>query len=265
MTSCSPRPRSPGSGSSWLCLRTRLSQAAAAQPCTRRTVRPVGPRPAPGPATGRARNNGAMTCGQPCRSRPRSQCIRQYLFANGRSPGGLPSAGFSCRTRNGPGSCSRRTRSEPAGCGRWRCALCTAMVCTTSGGRHRAHVRQAAAMGQSTRWMRGGRRTGLWGGFSPPSCPRARYALARTLPSRPEIDHSRSSDSSIDGGHPIVEQVELVTRRCASDGTGCGGVVPLGATVGDRWERCCAHLPGATPLGLTRGARWPAQSRDGGY
>ena len=147
MTSCSPRPRSPGSGSSWLCLRTRLSQAAAAQPCTRRTVRPVGPRPAPGPATGRARNNGAMTCGQPCRSRPRSQCIRQYLFANGRSPGGLPSAGFSCRTRNGPGSCSRRTRSEPAGCGRWRCALCTAMVCTTSGGRHRSHVRQAAAMG----------------------------------------------------------------------------------------------------------------------
>jgi hypothetical protein len=61
-------------------------------------------------------------------------------------------------------------------------------------------------------------------------CPRARYALARTLPSRPAIDHSRSSDSSIDEGHPIVEHVELVTRRCASDATGCGGVVPLGAT-----------------------------------
>lgn len=102
-------------------------------------------------------------------------------------------------------------------------------------------------------------------GFSPPSCPRARYALARTLPSRPEIDHSRSSDSSIDGGHLIVEHVELVTRRCASDATGCGGVVPLGATFGDRWERFCAHLPGATPLGLTRGARWPAQSRVGGH
>jgi hypothetical protein len=57
-------------------------------------------------------------------------------------------------------------------------------------------------------------------GFSPSSCPRARYALARTLPSRPEIDHSRSSDSSIDGGHLIVEHVELVTRRCASDATG---------------------------------------------
>jgi hypothetical protein len=27
-------------------------------------------------------------------------------------------------------------------------------------------------------------------GFTPPSCPRARYALARTLPGRPEIDHS---------------------------------------------------------------------------
>jgi len=40
------------------------------------------------------------------------------------------------------------------------------------------------------------------GGFTPPSCARARYALARTPPSRPEIDHSRSSDSSIDGGHP---------------------------------------------------------------
>lgn len=69
-------------------------------------------------------------------------------------------------------------------------------------------------------------------GFTPPSCPRARYALARTLPGRPEIDHSRSSDSSIDGGHLIVEHVESVTRRCAPDATGCGGVVPLGATGG---------------------------------
>ena len=69
-------------------------------------------------------------------------------------------------------------------------------------------------------------------GFTPPSCPRARYALARTLPGRPEIDHSRSSDSSIDGGHLIAEHVELVTRRCTSDTTGCEGVTPLGATNG---------------------------------
>ena len=69
---------------------------------------------------------------------------------------------------------------------------------------------------------RGSRRTGA----------RARYALARTLPGRPEIDHSRSSDSPIDGGHLIVEHVDLVTRRCAPDATGCGGVVPLGATGG---------------------------------
>ena len=48
----------------------------------------------------------------------------------------------------------------------------------------------------------------------------------------PEIDHSRSSDSPIDGGHLIVEHVDLVTRRCAPDATGCGGVVPLGATGG---------------------------------
>src|SRR5512132_2040873 len=92
-------------------------------------------------------------------------------------------------------------------------------------------------------------------------CPRARYALARTLPSRPAIDHSRKSDGSVDGGHPIVEHVELVIRRCASDATGCGGVVPLVRPVGDRWEQLCAHLPGATPLGPTSGARWPAQSR----
>ena len=48
---------------SWLRLRTRPSQAAAAQPRPRRTGRPAGPRP----ATGRARNNGTMTCGQPRR------------------------------------------------------------------------------------------------------------------------------------------------------------------------------------------------------
>ena len=45
-------------------LRTRPGQAAAAQPCPRRprpTDRPAAHRPAPGPATGRARNNGTIT------------------------------------------------------------------------------------------------------------------------------------------------------------------------------------------------------------
>ena len=48
---------------SWLRLRTRPSQAAAAQPRPRRqrrTVRPADHRPAPGPATGRARNNATI-------------------------------------------------------------------------------------------------------------------------------------------------------------------------------------------------------------
>ena len=49
---------------SWLRLRTRPSQAVAAQPRPRRpqrTGRPADHRPAPGPATDRARNNGTIT------------------------------------------------------------------------------------------------------------------------------------------------------------------------------------------------------------
>src|SRR5216684_2623958 len=43
--------------------RAAVSHAARAQPRPRRTIRPASPRP-PGPATGRAGHNGAMTCGQ---------------------------------------------------------------------------------------------------------------------------------------------------------------------------------------------------------
>jgi Major Facilitator Superfamily len=46
---------------SWIRVRTRPGQAAAAQPRPGRTVRPAGPRPAPGPAGRRARNSATRT------------------------------------------------------------------------------------------------------------------------------------------------------------------------------------------------------------
>jgi hypothetical protein len=73
-----------------------------------------------------------------------------------------------------------------------------------------------------TRWMWGRRRTGQWGGLQSAvlSASTVRSGADSTEPT--DMDHSGSSDSPSDGGQVIqviVEQVELVTRRCASDAT----------------------------------------------
>ena len=85
-------------------LRTRPSQAADERPRPRRTVRPAGPRPAPGPATGQARNNGTITS-----SRRRRRPVGSPQVS---IPGLPPRDSVRQDAGRPPGGCERRTAGQ---------------------------------------------------------------------------------------------------------------------------------------------------------
>jgi hypothetical protein len=110
---------------------------------------------------------------------------------------------------------------------------------------------------------RGSRRTGLWGGFHSAvlsaSTVRSRADSTGPTRDRPFRSSARSTIPAVqtvpfDGGHLIVEHVDLVIRRCAPDATGLWRCRALGC---DRWALGSATSAGQPSLDCPSGDRRP--------